>query len=738
MISGCTQRKVYCLYIFFFFSTLFPVVNAQNAKIDSLKALLITTPSDTNKVNLYYTICRAYFRVSADSAISAAEQSLVLAQKLGFSKGVANAYNGIGVSYYFKGDYPKSIIYYNKSQVIHQADQNELGLSQIYNNLGVIYKRQGNYLNALDYYQKSLSIQERLKNQKMISMLNNNLGNIYLNLENYPQSLAYLKKALAVKEKLNSSKGSLALTCNNIGIVLTKMGRYDEGLVYCKKALAISTRAKLFQSMAAAYNQLGNIKAYQNQSDSAIYYQKNAIINATKANAKSMQAASLSSLGRTYLGQKKYRQAQKSALEALELAKEIKELVSVRDASETLYKVTEQQQDYAQAFKYQALYMQSKDSLLNVDKTEALTRLEMNYAFDKKQSLLKAEQQAKEEKLKLENGKKLQKQRFYLLSALGILLAVLIISFFVFRSKQVQQKLNKQLTEQKNDLTQLNEELQQNHEEIVAQRDHIESQNKSLNQQQIRIESSFKVAQTIQQALLPSQENLQSLFAEHFIFYRPKDIVSGDFYWVKQIDEQIIMVVADCTGHGVPGAFMSLIGINLLDNIIYKDGITSPQTILDRLHELLNEAFYHSESSYQRAGMDAIIFSISKPTPESVKVVFAGAKNPLNYIVAQETQLQELKGARKSVGGFTSKMTSFHNQEVNLPVGSIIYAGSDGFQDQNNRDRRSFTKQRLNKLLEENASLPLSEQRNALEKQLEAFMQDTIQRDDILWIGIRV
>ncbi|OJJ17900.1 hypothetical protein BKI52_29005 [marine bacterium AO1-C] len=738
ILSCFTQRKTYYIILLIFCTGFISVTHAQNAKIDSLKALLLKSSPDTNKVNLYYSICRAYFRVSSDSAIQAGQQSLALAQKLRFSKGIANAYNGIGISYYFQGDYPKAIAFYKKAMAIHQSDKNKLGLSQIYNNLGVIYKKLGNYPEALDYYQKSLTIQEQLKDQKMLSMLNNNLGTIYLRMENYPQSLTYLKKALVLKEKLNVNKGSLSLTSNNISIVLTRLGRHKEALTYAHKALIIGTEGKLFQSIAAAYNQLGVIKVNQNQPDSAIYYQQKAIANAIKAKAKSIHIVALNSLGQTYFTQKKYAQAQKSAQEALQLAQETKELMAIRDASQVLYKITAQQQDYTQAFKYQTLYLQSKDSLLNTDKTKELTRLEMNYAFDKKQALMKANQKAKDEKIKIENDKKLQRQRFYLLSALGVLFTVLVVSAFVFRSRQVQRKLNKQLTTQKNELSQLNEELQQNQEEIVSQRDYIERQNKNLNQQQARIESSIKVAHTIQQALLPSQQNIQTFFQEHFILYRPKDIVSGDFYWIKQVNNQIITVVADCTGHGVPGAFMSLIGINLLDNIIYKDHITDPKTILTRLHELLNEALYAASSAQHRVGMDAIVFSITRPTPTTVNLVYAGAKNPLYYSSADEDRIHKLTGDRKSIGGFTSDFIKFENQAITLPTGSIIYAGSDGFQDQNNRERRNFTKQRLSNLLEENASLPLAEQKNILEKNLKKFMEGTTQRDDILWIGMKV
>lgn len=738
ILSCFTPKKTHSINLLLFFSMLTFTVNAQNNKIDSLKGLAFKSLPDTNRVNLYYVICREYLRISSDSALKAGRQSLALAKKLNYSKGIAKAYNIIGIINYRKADYPQAIEYYKKSKAIHESINNQLGISQVYNNLGVVSKKRGNLTQALEYYQKSLKIQQRLKNQKIIAQTNNNLGTIHLQMENYPLALKYFKKALTLKEKLNTSAGSLVLASNNISIVLTKMGRYQEGNIYSKNALSICLKAGLTQSMATVYNQLGEIKAFQNQIDSAIFYQKKAIDKASQTKYTTLHIRSLCSLANIYLKQKKYDQAQQEAEKALQLAQTTKELAAVRDAAEVLYQSAAQQQDYAQAFKYQTLYLQSKDSLFNADKAKEMTQLEMNYAFDKKQALIKASQKAKEEKIKIENDKKLQKQQFYLLSALGVLFTTLTISIFAFRSRQIQKKLNEQLTKQKNNLVQLNAELHQNHEEIVSQRDYIGQQNHSLNKQKTRIESSIKVAQTIQKALLPSQKNMQLAFQDHFVIYRPKDIVSGDFYWVKQIEDQVITVVADCTGHGVPGAFMSLIGINILDSIIYKDNITDPKTILNRLHELFNKVLQDSDSLNHRVGMDAIVFSVSSFTSEATKLVYAGAKNPLFYIRAQETQIHELKGDRKSVGGFTSSIDSFSNQTITLPKGSLIYAGSDGLKDQNNRERKSFSKHRLIALLAKVSLLPLEEQKEEIEQTLEKYMIGTTQRDDMLWVGIKL
>uniref|UniRef100_UPI002631DC56 SpoIIE family protein phosphatase n=1 Tax=uncultured Microscilla sp. TaxID=432653 RepID=UPI002631DC56 len=232
----------------------------------------------------------------------------------------------------------------------------------------------------------------------------------------------------------------------------------------------------------------------------------------------------------------------------------------------------------------------------------------------------------------------LAQQRLYLFSVLGVLFTVLVVSVFIFRSRQVQKKLNRQLTTQKNDLQQkknelvtLNEELHQSHDEIIAQRDYIETQHKDLRQNKERIDSSIRAAQTIQHAVLPVARELQQIFSEYFVIYRPKDVVSGDFYWVKQLPEQTIVVVADCTGHGVPGAFMSLIGVNLLDKIIFQENITQPAEILNQLHFLMNAALRQQRAEQRSGGMDAVVFSLTPQANHHIKVIFSGARNPLYY-----------------------------------------------------------------------------------------------------------
>ncbi|OJJ23408.1 hypothetical protein BKI52_03345 [marine bacterium AO1-C] len=283
-----------------------------------------------------------------------------------------------------------------------------------------------------------------------------------------------------------------------------------------------------------------------------------------------------------------------------------------------------------------------------------------------------------------------------------------------------------------------NEELTLNQEEIASQRDVLETQNQKLSSYSNRIGKSFLAAKLIQNAILPEQTIFEENFSDHFIIYRPKDVVSGDFYWVNKVGNQLILVIADCTGHGVPGAFMTLIGKNLLDKIIQIDQVTSPEKILHHLHEEVMVALRQEATQHNEAGMDATIVSIAESGDDVFDIHFAGAKNSLLYITPPQLVLEEIKGTRKSIGGVHQNKTDFQKHSLSLPKGSLMYFGSDGLADQNNVELKKFGKQRLKDLLQENYSFSLEKQKQAIDQALKEHMFNTDQRDDIMWIGVKL
>ncbi len=262
----------------------------------------------------------------------------------------------------------------------------------------------------------------------------------------------------------------------------------------------------------------------------------------------------------------------------------------------------------------------------------------------------------------------------------------------------------------------------------------IENKNKHIT-------DSLRYGKTIQQALLPSKEKLESVFKESFIFFRPKDIVSGDFYWFSTVYNKNIVAAVDCTGHGVPGAFMSMIGHTLLNEIVNQNKITDPAQILGLLHTNIRKALNQSaeSGSANDDGMDAAICVVESISDEQSKITFAGAKRPLVYIPYPHTEVKHIRGDRKSIGGLQKEeYRVFNNHELILNKNSLIYLFTDGYPDQNGIDKGSFSTKRFENLLLQHASEPLATQKEILRRELALHQQEAEQRDDITIIGIRV
>lgn len=306
------------------------------------------------------------------------------------------------------------------------------------------------------------------------------------------------------------------------------------------------------------------------------------------------------------------------------------------------------------------------------------------------------------------------------------------------------QDANLRLTEQQLEIVQQNEEIKQQAEELVQQRDMISETLKKVNEQHEHIKGSIRYAQTIQKAILPSESKLLQNI-NSFVIYRPKDVVSGDFYWFYEIGKAVgtgkfgkaLIATVDCTGHGVPGAFMSMIGSRLLSEIVVEQGITDPAQILNAL----SIGVYHSLNQGESANEDGMDLSICllENIDSSIKLTFSGSKTSIFHFNALENKIMRYKGDRKNIGGSRQKTTtSFTNTEVILSTGDCIYLYTDGFVDQNNKARIRFGSKLLEKLLEKVSMLPIMEQKKAIEEELDSWQEGELQRDDITFLGIKI
>ncbi|MBN2890302.1 MAG: SpoIIE family protein phosphatase [Bacteroidales bacterium] len=282
-----------------------------------------------------------------------------------------------------------------------------------------------------------------------------------------------------------------------------------------------------------------------------------------------------------------------------------------------------------------------------------------------------------------------------------------------------------------------NEEIMAQNDEILAKNTLIETQNFEIKEKNELIKGSIRYAKTIQNAILPYQDELDAIF-ENFIIFMPKDIVSGDFYWYTKTDKYHFFAVVDCTGHGVPGAFMSLIANTLLTEIVKVKKIFETDLVLKELDISIKSAL-RQEQTGNTDGMDATFCRFENDKNNWI-IQFSGAKNNLFYVKNNSNQVEILKADRKSIGGILLRKSKleFTSQQITLEKGSHIYLASDGFVDQNNVDRKKFGTNYFISLISQNVQKPINEQYNVFYVALKLWMSGTEQRDDITLVGIKI
>ncbi|MDW8288927.1 MAG: SpoIIE family protein phosphatase, partial [Flammeovirgaceae bacterium] len=294
----------------------------------------------------------------------------------------------------------------------------------------------------------------------------------------------------------------------------------------------------------------------------------------------------------------------------------------------------------------------------------------------------------------------------------------------------------KQLLEEKNnEIAMQNEELQQQQDELLAINEKLEESHREIKMLYDKINDSIRYASHIQSIVLPDEETLRKSLVDFFVIFKPKDVVSGDFYWFTENHGKKFVVLADCTGHGVPGAFMSMVGNTLLHETINIKGVDDPARVLRNIHAGIRNLL-KQETSRNSDGMDIAICSLQ--TEEHLtKVVFAAAKSSIFYV--KNGLIKELKGDNLSIGGvYKKERPEYTNQHFELQTGDALYLTSDGFIDQNNEARERFGKVRFMDLLIQQFPNKMEVQKTFILEALEKHQGVSEQRDDITVIGIRI
>lgn len=745
---------------------------AQNSKVvDSLLLELeksknyvsfIAAKKDTVHIDLLLKIGDQLRNTYPDSALSFYNEGLLIANKINSSKYHAKCLNGIGVINMILGNYDSAINNFEKAIYITDSINEQSLKGSCLNNIGIVYASQGNNDKAVSYFVQAVEIYEKLQNDKYVSYISGNIGIIYSNQGKNEQAIFYYQKILKIAEKIGD-KNAMAITYNNIGSIHSDQKSNLLAIEYFKKSLKIHEELGDVRRMSSTYNNLANVYLHEKNYQIANDYYRKSLKIALELDDKRGIAMAYNNIGLVYKDDGKYQKAIDNFKKASDLYEEMEDLggtamvlgslaslyIRLADstANKTYYnlaiecaerslKITKEIKllpmennmygklktsweglgNYKNAYKYSELYIDTRDSLFNEEKTKAIQEMEARYQTEKKQ--LEIDKLEKEKQLQTEIiARKVaenKKQRILILSFITGLLIIVVFSIFIYRLFLQKKKANILIT----------------------------NQNKIVEQQKKHITDSISYARRIQQAILPSPDLVEDVLGDHFILFQPKDIVSGDFYWATEINGWKIFTVTDCTGHGVPGAFMSMLGLSFLNEIVRKKEVTQPNQILNELRSLIIESLHQKGASgEQQEGMDMAICAIDSATKACH---FAGAYNPL-YIIRQGN-LIEIKGDKMPVA-ISGKMKEFQNQKIQLETNDCLYLFSDGYIDQFGGEKgRKFMAKSFKTVLIENCHLPMKEQKTILTNTLNEWMNHIDKKtnnpfqqiDDITVVGLMI
>jgi serine phosphatase RsbU (regulator of sigma subunit) len=450
----------------------------------------------------------------------------------------------------------------------------------------------------------------------------------------------------------------------------------------------------------------------------------------SKIGSKSLQAWNYYGLGSVSLDQNIIDKAYDYGQKAFSLANEIGEFEIIKESSDILSKASAALGLYKDAYEYQLIFKAMSDSVMNEENTRRTIGLEYEYKYEREKQLARLEQEKKDAVHQEELKHQKNIRNSFMLALLMVLFALALV-YYNFVQKR---KTNRMLTEQKNEIIMRNEELLQLNEEIRSQKEHIEKSHEQITQ-------SITYAQLIQNAVLPNHDIVSMLFPEHFILYMPCEIVSGDFYFIKQVKHHTIIAAADCTGHGVPGAFMSMLGIAMLNEIVRHTDIHTSSQVLTELRNQLKRSLQQSGNiGDQPEGMDIAFCAINL---ETMEMSFAGAHNPC-WIVrptlgnSSQCELIVLDADRITLGA-SSVEKPFTEHKFNLQKNDTIYLFTDGYYTQFGGERKEkFQVKRLQSALMQIQGLKLIDQKVALEGVFKDWMGDNLQTDDVLVLGFKI
>ena len=691
-------------YFFLFLFTAHGTLSAQKKQLDSLNTIIRVSKNDTEKVKTYIALAEMYAYSKPDTMATICQRALAFIEKSGsHNKEVTQrltglksmALNDIGYSYYIVGKNEDALKYYDQAIdfAVQAGDSNSV--SSALSNRGIIYRRQGNLPMALDNYMRAAKIAETADDENMLVTVINNIGRVYSDMGDTANSLAYLLKSVAITKRINDLH-SYESVLTNLGALYYSMGNYSEAMVQFNLALEVNKKTGDREQYARILDQLGTYYYSVRDTQKALISFEKSLAIYDSIHSRSGLAFTHLNLGQTYYNLRDYEKAEKNALLSYEYAQKIKSKDNICNAAKLLYRIYKKKGDKLNALAMLEVYSRLRDSILTDQSRKAMFKKQFQYEYDKQAALAKVEQ----EKVTITH-------RITTIAISVGLFLVIVFSAFLFNRFRITKKQKLLIEEQK----------------II-----VDERNKEML-------DSIHYAKRIQGALLASNTILKKNLPEYFVLYKPKDIVSGDFYWAQSAGNKFLLGVCDCTGHGVPGAFMSLLNISLLNETVIEKKITNPSSVLDNVRSSIISALNpEGTETESKDGMDSVLCSFDF---QNMKMDFACANNPLWLL--RNNSFTEFKPDKMPVGMHHGEALPFTEHHFDLQKNDIIYLFTDGFADQfGGPQGKKYKYRQLNEKLLAISDKPMAEQKKILEETFESWRGSLEQLDDVLIIGIKV
>tara|TARA_Y100001933_G_scaffold264356_1_gene329578 strand:+ start:1800 stop:4076 length:2277 start_codon:yes stop_codon:yes gene_type:complete len=667
-----------------------------------------------------------------------------------------------GVMFYHKGLFHKAQSLITKSLETSGSDSLD---AQKYFFLALSHKKLGNYSQSVEYYIKASNYFKDSDNQYARIGVLINLSNVLSKTKQDTQALNYLSEALKSAEEHNITKLNRVIY-TSMGNIFLEMGDYKVALDQFYESYNLANEEGNLEGEFYSLINIADAKRRLGDEKDALINLQSAILLLDTLNNEGLEEEAYWELGNFFAHVKNKKEAEFYLGHSLSLSDSSKNKLQKRKIFKSYQILYENIGSYKKSLDYYKDFQQVNEEILSNEMNLKITQINAEYDWERandKLTILAKEKDLKESKYKLEKEKREKDQvRFKFLVGIGVLLLILVFALAaigIIRTKknQVLKEKNEELEDKKveietqnreleevnlklgstnKDLQEKNEKIESQKEELQIQRDLLNATHEQLKVRNKDVTDSIHYAQKIQQAMLNSSFHIEGAGVEHFTFYKPRNIVSGDFYWSNIVNNELIVAVGDCTGHGVPGAFMSCLGISLLNEIIFGREITQPHTILEELRNSIIQLIATDKNAELQIGdgMDMAILSLNLKTN---KMKFSGAMNGLVVISGED--LEEIKGDKNPIGQHIIANHKFTMIEKQLKPGDSIYATTDGYKDQFGGPKgKKMGKRKLHEKLLEISGLSVPVQKAEMISFYKNWRKYEEQVDDVCLFGMRL